>query len=113
MEAYINSSLAAGIICRSSSPAGAGFFFVEKKDKSQRLSIDYRGLNDITVKNSHLSYSRGRGSSAGWTYVTSTTWSTSVWEGDAWKAAFNTPAGHYEYLVMPFGLTKPPAVSRP
>ncbi len=34
METYINDSLAAGIIRPSSSPAGAGFFFVEKKDKT-------------------------------------------------------------------------------
>jgi len=29
---------------------GAGFFFVEKKDKTLMPCIDYRGLNDITVK---------------------------------------------------------------
>ena len=51
MEEYIWSSLAAGIIRPSSSPAGAGFFFVGKKDKSLRPCIDFRGLNDITVKN--------------------------------------------------------------
>ncbi|KAI3362598.1 hypothetical protein L3Q82_001690 [Scortum barcoo] len=51
MEAYINDSLAAGIIQPSSSPAGAGFFFVEKKDKTLRPCIDYHGLNDITIKN--------------------------------------------------------------
>ncbi|KAI3351084.1 hypothetical protein L3Q82_005649 [Scortum barcoo] len=50
MEAYINDSLAAGIIRPSSSPAGAGFFFVEKKDKTLRPCIDYHGLNDITIK---------------------------------------------------------------
>lgn len=31
-------------------------------------------------------------------------------EGDEWRIAFNTPNGHYEYLVMPFGLTSAPAV---
>ena len=31
-------------------------------------------------------------------------------EGDEWKAAFNTPLGHFEYLVMHFGLTNVPAV---
>uniref|UniRef100_A0A3Q2CFY6 CCHC-type domain-containing protein n=1 Tax=Cyprinodon variegatus TaxID=28743 RepID=A0A3Q2CFY6_CYPVA len=53
MEKYINESLAAGIIRPSSSPLGAGFFFVGKKDGSLRPCIDYRGLNQITVKNKY------------------------------------------------------------
>ena len=51
MVDYIQSSLATGIIRPSSSPAGAGFFFVGKNDKSLRPCIDYRGLNNITMKN--------------------------------------------------------------
>ena len=51
METHIEDSLAAGCICPSASPAGTGFFFVEKKDKTLRPCINYRGLNDITVKN--------------------------------------------------------------
>lgn len=31
-------------------------------------------------------------------------------EGDEWKTAFNTHLGHFEYLVMTFGLTNTPAV---
>lgn len=45
METYITDSLAAGIIRPLSSPVGAGFFFVAKKDKSLRPCTDYRGLN--------------------------------------------------------------------
>ncbi|KAL2093081.1 hypothetical protein ACEWY4_010393 [Coilia grayii] len=46
MEEYISDALAAGIIRPSSSPAGAGFFFIGKKDGSLRPCIDYRGWND-------------------------------------------------------------------
>ncbi len=53
METYINDSLAAGLICPSSSPVGAGFFFVAKKDKSLCPCIDFHGLNNITIKNKY------------------------------------------------------------
>lgn len=117
MEDYINDSLSAGIIRPSSSPAGAGFFFVQKKDKTLRPCIDYRGLNDITVKNR---YPLPLISSAfelleGATVFTKLDLRNAyhlvrIREGDEWKTAFNTPTGHYEYLVMPFGLTNAPAV---
>ena len=51
MNDYISASLKAGLIRPSLSPAGAGFFFVEKKDGSLRPCIDYSPLNDITIKN--------------------------------------------------------------
>ncbi len=53
MEKYISDSLAAGFIRPSSSPVGAGFFFVGKKDGSLRPCIVYWGLNNITVKNTY------------------------------------------------------------
>jgi hypothetical protein len=44
----------AGYIRPSSSPWGAPVLFVQKKDGSQRMCVDYRSLNDVTVKNKYL-----------------------------------------------------------
>jgi hypothetical protein len=43
----------AGYIRPSSSPWGASVLFVQKKDGSQRMCVDYRSLNDVTVKNKY------------------------------------------------------------
>lgn len=40
-----------GFIRHSTSPLGAPVLFVQKKDGSMRLCIDYRQLNKVTVKN--------------------------------------------------------------
>lgn len=53
MEQYIQEALSSGYIRPSSSLVGAGFFFVEKKDKTLRPCIDYRELNQITVKDKY------------------------------------------------------------
>ena len=110
-------ALRSGIIRPSSSPAGAGFFFVDKKDKTLRPCIDYRGLNDITVKNRYPLplISTGFELLQGAKVFTKLDLRNAYHlvrrrEGDEWKTAFNTPTGHYEYLVMPFGLTNAPAV---
>lgn len=50
MKSYFEGELAKGFIRPSTSPASSGFFFVKKKDGSLRPCIDYRGLNDITIK---------------------------------------------------------------
>jgi hypothetical protein len=41
-------------ILPSSSPWGAPVLFVQKKDGSQRMSVDYRSLNEVTIKNKYL-----------------------------------------------------------
>jgi hypothetical protein len=41
----------AGYIRPSSSPWGAPVLFVQKKDGSQGMCVDYGSLNDVTVKN--------------------------------------------------------------
>lgn len=117
MEDYIAEALAAGFIRPSTSPAGAGFFFVEKNTGGLRPCIDYRGLNKITVKNRYplplMSTAFERLQGASWFTkldLRSAYNLVRIRAGDEWKTAFNTPNGHYEYLVMPFGLTNAPAV---
>lgn len=53
MENYVQEALSLGHIRPSSFPVGAGFFFVEKKDKTLRPCIDYRELNQITIKDKY------------------------------------------------------------
>jgi hypothetical protein len=43
----------AGYIRSNSSPRGASVLFVQKKDGSQRMCVDYRSLDDVTVKNKY------------------------------------------------------------
>ena len=117
MELYIKDSVAMGLIRPSSSPVGAGFFFVSKKNGSLRPCIDYRGLNEITVKNR---YPLPLIDSAFVSLDQATIFSkldlrnayhlVRIQEHDEWKTAFNTSLGHFEYLVMPFGLINSPAV---
>ncbi|KAJ8332896.1 hypothetical protein SKAU_G00417920 [Synaphobranchus kaupii] len=117
MEKYIRDCLANGLIRPSSSPVGAGFFFVQKKDGSLRPCIDFRELNNITVKNK---YPLPLIDSAFHPLHDATVFTkldlrnayhlVRIREGDEWKTAFNTSLGHFEYLVMPFGLTNAPAV---
>ena len=54
MQTSIHFSLDAGIIQLSSSPSGAGFFFIDKKDKTLHPYIDHRGLNNFTIQNRYL-----------------------------------------------------------
>ena len=107
-------SLAVGIIRPSSSPAGAGFFFVGKNDGTLRPCIDYRGINQMTVRNCYplpLMFNLLQGASNFTKLDLRNAYHlVRIKEGDEWKTAFNTPTGHWEYLVMPFGLTNAPAV---
>ncbi len=54
LKAYIKNNLANGFIRSSKSPAGAPIFFDKKPDGSLRLCVDYRGLNNLTIKNWYL-----------------------------------------------------------
>jgi hypothetical protein len=50
LKKQLGEQLKKGFIRESSSPWGAPVLFVEKKDPSQRLVMDYRSLNEVTIK---------------------------------------------------------------
>ncbi|KAK3556266.1 hypothetical protein QTP70_007071 [Hemibagrus guttatus] len=117
MEEYIEEALAQGYIHPSTSPAASSFFFVAKKDGGLQPCIDYRALNYITVKFRYplplvpvaLEYLRG---AMVFTKLDlrSVYYLIQLRDGDEWKTAFIMPTGHYEYLIMPYGLVNAPSV---
>ena len=117
MKDYIIDALRLGLIRPSTSPAAAPFFFVGKKDGGLRPCIDYRGLNNITRKNKYplplmsTAFERLQGATVFTKLDLRNAYHlVRIRDGDEWKTAFITPSGHYEYLVMPFGLSNSPAV---
>ncbi|GKF94436.1 putative reverse transcriptase domain-containing protein, partial [Tanacetum coccineum] len=101
-----------GFIRPNSSLWGAPVLFVKKKDGSFRMCIDYRELNKLTVKNRYpLSriddlVDQLQGSSVySKTDLRSGYHQLRVHEEDIPKTAFRMRYGHYEFQVMPFGLT--------
>ncbi|KAL0164214.1 hypothetical protein M9458_039967, partial [Cirrhinus mrigala] len=116
MKKYIREELAKGFIRPSTSPFSAGFFFVKKKDGGLRPCIDYRSLNDVTVKYRYplplVPPALEQLRSARW-YTKLDLRSAynliRIRAGDEWKTAFSTTSGHYEYRVMPFGLANSPS----
>ena len=116
LQKYLQENLSKGFVRASSSPAGAPVLFVKKKDGSLRLCVDYRKLNEVTIKNRHPLplINESLAQLAGAQYFTKMDLRGAynlirIAEGDEWKTAFRTRYGLFEYLVMPFGLTNAPA----
>ena len=104
-----------GHIRPSTSAFGAPVLFVRKSDGSLRLCVDHRALNKITVKNAYplpriddlLDRLQGA------THVSSCDLTDAFHQmriepEDVHKSAFRTRYGHYEFLVMPFGMSSCP-----
>ena len=116
LKAYIETNLANGFIRPSKSPTGALILFDQKSDNLLRLCVDYRGLNNLTIKNRYpLSLIRKsldrlrRARRFTQLKLTSAYYRMKIRKGDKWKTAFKTRYGHFKYQVMPFGLTNAPA----
>jgi hypothetical protein len=90
--------------------------FVEKKYGTQRMCVDYRSLNEATIKNKYPLpriedlFDQMKGASvfskidlrSGYHLL-------KIQESDIQKTAFRTQYGLYEYTVISFGLINAPA----
>ncbi|KAJ9543214.1 hypothetical protein OSB04_022921 [Centaurea solstitialis] len=97
----------------STSPWRAPILFVKKKYGSRRMCIDYQELNKLTVKNRYplpriddlfdqlqrTAWFSKIGLRSGYHQL-------KVREEDVHKTTFRTRYGHFEFIVMPFGLTR-------
>src|ERR1044072_3863135 len=106
-----------GFIRPSVSLWGAPVLVVKKKEWKARLCVGYLQLNKVAVKNRYpipriddlMDQLRGAAVfskidlKSGYHQIR-------VKEEDIPKTAFRTRYGHYEYLVMPFGVTNAPAI---
>lgn len=108
MNKYIEESLAAGNIHRSS-PAGAGFCLCGE-ERWHITALHPLPRPNFTVKNRYtlpLMSSAFELLQEGRVFSKLDLCSAyhRIRHGDDWKTAFNTPSGHYESLVMLFGLS--------
>lgn len=116
MEDLISDMSQRNVIQPSQSPWSSPVVLVRKKDGSTRFCVDYRRLNDVTIKDSYplprmddiLSTLHG----SNWFStmdLQSGYWQVEVDEESKSKTAFACSSGLYEFNVMPFGLTNAPA----
>ena len=112
MEELVNK----GFFRPSTSPWGAPILFVKKKDGSLRLCINYRDLNKVTIRNQYPLpriddlFNQLQGARVfSKIDLRSGYHQLKIRSEDVPKTAFRTRYGHYEFLVISFGLTNSPS----
>jgi hypothetical protein len=116
LKKQLEEQLVKAFIRECSSSWGAPVLFVEKKDKSQCLVLDYRLLNEVTIKNKYPLprfndlFDQLEGASVfSKIDLRSGYFQLKIRVHDIPKTAFVTRYGSYEYTVTPFGLTNAPS----
>ena len=116
LKLQLQELLEKGFIRPSVSRWGAPMLFVKKRDGKLRLCIDYRQLNKLTVNNKYLLpriddlFNQLKGASIfSKIDLRSGHHQLRIKDVDMHKTVFKTRYGHYEFLVMSFGMKNAPA----